>query len=128
MTCYAPLLAKYGSTQWTKADLIWFDNQRIVKTPNYYVQQLFSANKGDVYLANTVVMGDPNLTDKKYPGRVGIGTWRTSIEVDSAKLNGASLDFSDWKVLQGDFGEHCGNYAQRDAALEAAVRHCPSEH
>src|SRR5690606_6527171 len=41
MACYAPLFAKYGSTQWTKADLIWFDNQQLVKTPNYYVQQLF---------------------------------------------------------------------------------------
>lgn len=52
MTCYAPLLARYGNTQWKRANLIWFDNEQVVKTPNYYVQQLFSTNKGDVYVKN----------------------------------------------------------------------------
>ncbi|HMQ62916.1 MAG TPA: alpha-L-arabinofuranosidase C-terminal domain-containing protein, partial [Flavilitoribacter sp.] len=27
--------------------LIWFDNLNVVGTPNYYVQKLFSTNKGD---------------------------------------------------------------------------------
>jgi alpha-L-arabinofuranosidase len=31
--------------QWTP-DLIWFDNLRSYGTPNYYVQKLFSTNKG----------------------------------------------------------------------------------
>lgn len=52
MTSYAPLLARYRNTQWELANLIWFDNSHLVKTPNYYVQQLFSINKGDVYLKN----------------------------------------------------------------------------
>lgn len=45
MASYAPLLAHVEAWQW-RPDLIWFDNLRTVATPNYYVQQLFSVNKG----------------------------------------------------------------------------------
>lgn len=45
MTAYAPLLAHAKSWQWDP-DLIWFDNLRVVRTPNYYVQQLYSAHSG----------------------------------------------------------------------------------
>jgi alpha-N-arabinofuranosidase len=54
MAAYAPLLAKKDRTQWNAANLIFFDNQTLYKTPNYYVQQLFSLNKGDVWLENDV--------------------------------------------------------------------------
>lgn len=42
---YAPLLAHVDGWQWTP-DLIWFDNLRSFGTANYYVQKLFSNNKG----------------------------------------------------------------------------------
>ena len=45
MTSYAPLFAHVDAWQW-RPDLIWFDNMRSVGTPNYYVQKLFSNNKG----------------------------------------------------------------------------------
>lgn len=45
MASYAPLFAHADAWQWTP-DLIWFDNLRSYGTPNYYVQQLFSVNKG----------------------------------------------------------------------------------
>lgn len=45
MASYAPLFAHADAWQWTP-DLIWFDNLRSYGTPNYYVQKLFSANKG----------------------------------------------------------------------------------
>lgn len=45
MCSYAPLLAHVDAWQW-RPDLIWFDNLRSVVTPNYYVQKLFSTNKG----------------------------------------------------------------------------------
>lgn len=47
MTCYAPLLARTGRQQW-QPDLIWFDNDSVYGTPNYYVQKLFSNCTGDV--------------------------------------------------------------------------------
>lgn len=46
MASYAPLFAHVTNWQWTP-DLIWFDNSRSYATPNYYVQQLFSLNKGN---------------------------------------------------------------------------------
>lgn len=45
MASYAPLFAHTDGWQWTP-DLIWFDNLRSYATPNYYVQQLYSLNKG----------------------------------------------------------------------------------
>lgn len=45
MASYAPLFAHVTDWQWTP-DLIWFDNRTSYNTPNYYVQQLFSLNKG----------------------------------------------------------------------------------
>ncbi|GHV64275.1 alpha-L-arabinofuranosidase [Bacteroidia bacterium] len=45
LATYAPLLAHVDACQWSP-DLIWFDNLTVVKTPNYYVQQLYSHHKG----------------------------------------------------------------------------------
>lgn len=45
MTSYAPLFAHADGWQWTP-DLIWFNNLHSYATPNYYVQKLFSTNKG----------------------------------------------------------------------------------
>jgi alpha-L-arabinofuranosidase len=45
MASYAPLFARVDGWQW-KPDLIWFDNLHAYGTPNYYVQKLFSNNKG----------------------------------------------------------------------------------
>ena len=45
LATYAPLLAHYDAWQW-KPDLIWFDNLQVVRTPNYYVQQMFARNPG----------------------------------------------------------------------------------
>ena len=42
---YAPLFAHVDAWQW-RPDLIWFDNLTHVKTPNYYVQQLYGHNAG----------------------------------------------------------------------------------
>jgi len=42
---YAPLFAHVDGWQWTP-DLIWFDNLKSFGTTNYYVQKMFSNNKG----------------------------------------------------------------------------------
>ena len=48
MASYAPLLANQQHTSWNP-NLIYFTNTRILPTVNYYVQQLFSRNQGDLY-------------------------------------------------------------------------------
>lgn len=45
MATYAPLFAHVEGWQW-RPDMIWYDNSRSVRTASYYVQQLFSHNKG----------------------------------------------------------------------------------
>jgi alpha-N-arabinofuranosidase len=50
MASYAPLMAQKDAWQWTP-DLIWFDNLSVVRTPDYYVQELFARNRGDEELA-----------------------------------------------------------------------------
>ncbi len=45
MASYAPLFAHVDGWQWTP-DLIWVDNLRTYGTPNYFVQQLYSTNRG----------------------------------------------------------------------------------
>ena len=45
MASYAPLLAHIDGWQWTP-DLIWFDNLQSYGSPSYYVQKLFSNNRG----------------------------------------------------------------------------------
>ena len=53
MASYAPLFAHIDGWQWTP-DLIWCDNLRVYGTPNYYVQQLFSLNRGDFVLPTRI--------------------------------------------------------------------------
>lgn len=64
MASYAPLFAHIDGWQWTP-DLIWVDNLRSYGTPDYYVQQLFSRNKGTqlvpVELNNKVLEGQDSL-------------------------------------------------------------------
>ena len=45
LTSYAPLMAHAEGWQWTP-DMIWFNNLESYGTPNYYVQKLYSTNKG----------------------------------------------------------------------------------
>ena len=59
MASYAPLFAHADAWQWTP-DLIWVDNLRVVRTPNYFVQQLFSLNRGDTVLPTEISEGEPS--------------------------------------------------------------------
>ncbi len=54
MTAYAPLLAHVDGWQW-RPDLIWFDNTRMFRSVSYYVQQMYSTNKGTNVLQLTTI-------------------------------------------------------------------------
>lgn len=49
---YAPLFAHVEGWQW-RPDLIWFDNLKSVRSVNWYVQMLYSTNKGTNVLSLT---------------------------------------------------------------------------
>lgn len=68
MTSYAPLLSKKGRTQW-RPDLIYFDNESITLSPDYYVQQMYGANPGNKYIPSSISLepqccGKCEKTDK----------------------------------------------------------------
>jgi alpha-L-arabinofuranosidase len=65
MSSYAPLFAHEDRWQW-RPDLIWCDNLKSYGTPNYYVQQLFSLNRGDAVLPVEVTGQQP--PSSKQPG------------------------------------------------------------
>jgi len=64
MASYAPLFAHAEGWQWTP-DLIWVDNLRSYGTPDYYVQKLYSLNKGSkvvpITLNNEAIAGQDSL-------------------------------------------------------------------
>jgi len=74
MASYAPLFAHVTGWQWTP-NLIWFNNEKSYVTPNYWVQYLFSNNKG------TEVV--PILEDNK-PIEGQDSTWASAV-VDKEK-------------------------------------------
>ena len=57
LASYAPMLAKIGHTQW-KTDMIFFDNNKIYLTVNYYVQKMFMNNQGDYYFGSVISKDD----------------------------------------------------------------------
>ncbi len=64
MASYAPLFGNVEGWQW-RPNLIWCDNLRSYGTPNYYVQQLFSRNRGDRVLP--VQLGGALPNDQNQP-------------------------------------------------------------
>ena len=114
MASYAPLFAKAGHDQW-HPDLIWFDNTRVLLTPNYYVQQQFAQNRPDLYLPTTVEA--PQISSHP-AGMIGVGTWKTEAEFKDIRvttpagrvlfesdfskgLDGWKTSGGDWKVVDG---------------------------
>lgn len=57
LATYAPLFAHVDAWQW-RPDLIWFDNLTHVRTPNYYVQQLYGHNPG-THVLSLLLEGKP---------------------------------------------------------------------
>ena len=126
MASYAPLFAHVEGWQWTP-NLIWTDNLRVYGTPNYYVQQLFSLNRGDVVLPVT-------LAGVELPavpgGRIGLGTNQTAAEFKDVRVtrDGRTLLSSDfangtpgWSVERGNWSIKDGAYQQADPKATGIV-------
>ncbi len=121
MASYAPLFARTDIDVRTwRPDLIFFDNRQLMRTPNYYVQQLFGQNKGDVYLSNTHVLKD-GFIPGPIAGAPGIGSWQAAIEVSEFTVNGRKLDLSQWKADRGNFKMQDGNCVQSDPREKPAM-------
>lgn len=75
MTSYAPLLSKKGRTQW-RPDLIYFDNENIQLSPDYYVQKMYGANAGNTYIPATISLTEEGkeVTIDEVTNRFGVST------------------------------------------------------
>ncbi|HEY3863815.1 MAG TPA: alpha-L-arabinofuranosidase C-terminal domain-containing protein [Verrucomicrobiae bacterium] len=121
MASYAPLFAREGHVQW-RPDLIWFDNTRVLLTPNYYAQALFSQNRPDEVLPTEVKAP----VDEPHPhGMIGVGTWKTQAEYKDIRvvsddgqvlyqsdfskgLDGWKTEGGDWSVVDGALRQNGG--------------------
>jgi alpha-L-arabinofuranosidase len=124
-SCYAVLFAHADAWQWMP-DLIWFDNLRAYGTPSYYVQQMFSRNRGDAVLPLDVQAPEVS-SEPGNGGAIGVGTWGTQAEFkdmqvtrDGRKL--FSCDFANgtngWKLLgAGNWKVEAGVLRQNSAAF-----------
>jgi alpha-L-arabinofuranosidase len=122
MASYAPLFANVNYKRWNP-DLICFDSSRVYGLPSYYVQKMFSENRGDVILPVTV--NTPVMDQEPVRGAIGVGTWLTQAEFKEIKVvrGGETLfscDFSDgdsgWKLLGGDWSVEQGVLRQNGRA------------
>lgn len=90
MASYAPLFCKNGHNSWDP-DLIYFDNERVFPTYNYWVQRMFATTTADT--AWPVVVEGDVLFRRELPRTVGLSV-----------TGGASADLADI-VVTTDTGE-----------------------
>jgi alpha-L-arabinofuranosidase len=132
MACYAPLFGNSTLSQWTP-DMIFFSNNSLMLTPNYYVQQLFANNVGVNILPSTLEVGEI-VTGDSFGGKVGLGSWATSVSYDDLKVvsnaDGSVLyecDFSSDSVLTDDNWEKLkGKWAISNGTLVQSSTATPS--
>src|ERR1019366_168588 len=104
---------------------IYYDNSRCFGTPAYYVQKLFSNNRGDAVLPTTISITN-NATGIVPHGAIGLGSWSTAVQYTNIVVtsNGVTLYQSDfvnqgtngWRVYNGSWNTNAGLYQQSSAA------------
>jgi alpha-L-arabinofuranosidase len=124
MASYAPLFVNLNHRKWNP-DLINFDSSSVYGLPSYYVQQLFSQNRGDVTLPTSVE--SPSAETPFRSGAVGVGTWRTRAEFKDFRVTQGdkvlfASDFAQgtdgWKLLGGGDWHTTGNLLRQDSEAE----------
>jgi len=119
MASYAPLFANVHYKKWNP-DLINFNGTVTYGTPSYYVQQLFSGNRGDVVLQSQWEAQD--LIQEPVPprnGKIGVGTWNTQAEFKDVKVvkDGKTLYESDFETDAKGWSRGVGEWKLADGAL-----------
>ena len=120
MASYAPLFANLNNENWNP-DLIYFNNNQVYGTPSYYVQKMFSQNRGDVVLPLTLTVTNPAGVNPLPHGGIGLGAWNTQVQYTNIVVisNGVTLYQSDftsgatgWTVFNGTWSTSGGLYQQ----------------
>lgn len=117
MASYAPLFVNVNHKRWP-INLINFDSSRVFGLPSYYVQQMFSQNRGTRVLP--IDVDSPDVTSRPKGGTIGVGTWLTQ-----AEFKDITVTSGDQVLYQSDFSEGTkgwrflgdGNWSVQDSAL-----------
>jgi len=119
MASYAPLFANVNYKKWNP-DLINFDSSRVFGTPSYWVQKLFSENRGEAVLPCRVAAATAGPAPLPH-GAVGVGTWNTQAEYKDVKVtqgdkvlleSSLATDAAGWKPAKGEWKVQDGAYRQ----------------
>lgn len=125
MACYAPLFGNSTHNQWTP-DMIFFSNDDVLGTANYYVQKMFANNVGTLSLPAAFEMEECDV-QTSLNGAVGLGSWMTSVAYDNFSVTSNetgdvlySTDFESettlkddgWNINEGDWSIEGGRLVQ----------------
>lgn len=123
MASYAPLFANIHQKVWDP-DLINFNGAEVYGTPSYYVQKMFSENRGNVVLPVQMdVSPDAYEPLPEQHGKVGLGTWDTQAEYKDVRVTKDSkvLFESDFIGRPGDWTASGGDWIVVDGAYRQAA-------
>lgn len=118
LACYAPMLCHVDYVNW-KPDMLWFDNTRIMKTPNYHVQSMFMRHQGDWAVPVKATENEPGKSlSRAIAGTLRIVADDTSVRLSNIGLTMEGKEFSyEECVLPADgefaFGQHTGDFSLR---------------
>lgn len=101
MASYAPLFSKKQPFSHWAPNMIWFDSERIVKTPNYYVQKMFSNNAGKYILNSEADGGLIHSVSMTGSGSIIVKLVNPSPEPVDVRLR-----FGDWLNVQSRGVKH----------------------
>jgi alpha-L-arabinofuranosidase len=120
MASYAPLFANVNYKKWNP-DLINFDSSRAYGLPSYYVQQMFSENRGETILP--VEVNSPEVQTTARLGAIGVGTWRTEAEFKDLKVtrDGQTLFSANFDSGTKGFAMHGGDWSAQDGVLRQSA-------
>lgn len=124
MACYAPLFGNKTLNQWTP-DMIFFSNDSALLTANYYVQHMFANNVGTNTLESTLEVNELPENETNLTGKVGLGSWMTSVSYDNLKVTDNKTDevlyetdfSSDATIKEDNWTEHEGDWYIKDGRL-----------
>ena len=120
MASYAPLFANVNYKKWNP-DLINFSGSVAYGTPSYYVQKMFSQNRGDVVLRSTMQIQEPPPDPPPVRrGKIGLGTWNTQAEFKDIRVtkNGKLLYSSDFSQNAKGWLPVAGKWSVAQEALQ----------
>jgi alpha-L-arabinofuranosidase len=116
MASYAPLFANVNYKKWNP-DLINFDGSRVYGLPSYYVQKMFSENRGDDVVPMRLECAE--VTPHPKTGAIGVGTWLTEAEFKDINVTRGNETLFHCDFATGTEGWHLhgGDWSAQDHVL-----------